>query len=93
MRWRSGTGSSCRCRWCAGRRGRAAGSDAVAGLSTSDLRSRLAELGPDELPPSRGPNRVVQLLGQLHNPLIHVLRGRGDRRRRVNAIIGFLLPR
>ncbi|GLZ27915.1 putative cation-transporting ATPase F [Lentzea sp. NBRC 105346] len=47
--------------------------DADTGLSTAVWKQRLAGLGPNELPPRRGPNWVVRLLGQLHHPLIYVL--------------------
>ncbi|MET8764277.1 HAD-IC family P-type ATPase [Lentzea sp. NPDC004782] len=47
--------------------------DQHTGLSTAQWRRRLAELGPNELPPRRGPGWVVRLLGQLHHPLIYVL--------------------
>jgi cation-transporting ATPase F len=47
--------------------------DQDTGLSTAQWRERLAELGPNELPPRRGQSWVVRLLLQLHHPLIYVL--------------------
>ncbi|GGU50500.1 HAD-IC family P-type ATPase [Lentzea flava] len=47
--------------------------DSDTGLSTERWRQRLAELGPNELPPRRGQSWVVRLLLQLHHPLIYVL--------------------
>ncbi|MFD6069033.1 HAD-IC family P-type ATPase [Amycolatopsis lurida] len=47
--------------------------DSVAGLSRGVWRQRLADVGPNELPPRRGRNWAVRLLGQLHHPLIYVL--------------------
>ncbi|GLY49860.1 HAD-IC family P-type ATPase [Lentzea sp. NBRC 102530] len=47
--------------------------DQHAGLTTEQWRHRLAEVGPNELPPRPGRSWAVRLLLQLHHPLIYVL--------------------
>lgn len=47
--------------------------DQDTGLSSEQWRRRFADVGPNELPPRRGPSWVVRLLLQLHHPLIYVL--------------------
>ncbi|MFK0246003.1 HAD-IC family P-type ATPase [Amycolatopsis azurea] len=47
--------------------------DAETGLPAEVWRRRLADTGPNELPPRRGPSWIVRLAGQLRHPLIYVL--------------------
>jgi cation-transporting P-type ATPase F len=49
--------------------------DADTGLTLDESQRRLAELGPNTLPPPRGRGWVLQLLAQVNNPLIYVLLG------------------
>ncbi|HEX6345209.1 HAD-IC family P-type ATPase [Umezawaea sp.] len=49
--------------------------DADTGLPPEEARRRLAELGPNTLPPPRGRGWARQLLAQVTNPLIYVLLG------------------
>ena len=49
--------------------------DVDTGLSPGEAQRRLAELGPNTLPPPRGRSWVLQLLAQVNNPLIYVLLG------------------
>lgn len=48
-------------------------SDTTRGLAEEEARARLAQFGPNELPPVRRHGPVVRFLLQFHHPLIYVL--------------------
>lgn len=49
------------------------GSSEVTGLSAAEARRRLAQYGPNRLPPPQRRGPLLRFLLQFHNPLIYVL--------------------
>lgn len=59
-------------------------SDSIQGLGEEEARARLAQFGPNELPPVRRHGPIVRFLLQFHHPLIYVLLVAGS----ITALLG-----